>query len=228
MFLVGEYKVSRNTVREALRRLRADGVVVAERGRRPPVATPAEIEQPVGALYCLFASVEGFRARGRRQGRNPHDGAGLNGEQGVPLRDGRQLPSRPSPCRTRAGSAPQSGRSPAVAQLQAPGAHSALLGCAGHRAIGCQIVTEDTVPVASARPLPVHQGRPKRGPDFGPTGRAPGCWPTERSHSLVCQTASNAPYQRSDDVLALAEERDRRQQGNGAIRSALREPAART
>ena len=58
MFLAGEYKVSRNTVREALRRLRADGVVVAERGRRPRVATPAEIEQPVGALYSLFASVE--------------------------------------------------------------------------------------------------------------------------------------------------------------------------
>jgi len=58
MFLVGEYKVSRNTVREALRRLRADGVVVAERGRRPRLATPLEIQQPVGALYSLFASVE--------------------------------------------------------------------------------------------------------------------------------------------------------------------------
>ena len=58
MFLVGEYKVSRNTVREALRRLRADGVVVAERGRRPRVATPPEIQQAVGALYSLFASVE--------------------------------------------------------------------------------------------------------------------------------------------------------------------------
>jgi len=33
---------------------------------------------------------------------------------------------------------------------------------------------------------------------------------------------------RVGDVLALAEERDRRHQGNGAIRSALREPAART
>jgi GntR family transcriptional regulator len=58
MFLVGEYKVSRNTVREALRRLRENGVVVAERGRRPRVATPPEIEQPVGVLYSLFASVE--------------------------------------------------------------------------------------------------------------------------------------------------------------------------
>ncbi len=58
MFLVGEYKVSRNTVREALRGLRDDGVVVAERGRKPRVAPPAEIEQSVGALYSLFASVE--------------------------------------------------------------------------------------------------------------------------------------------------------------------------
>jgi len=58
MFLVGEYKVSRNTVREALRRLRESGAVVAERGRRPRVATPPEIEQPVGVLYSLFASVE--------------------------------------------------------------------------------------------------------------------------------------------------------------------------
>lgn len=58
MFLVGEYKVSRNTVREALRRLREDGVVVAERGRKPRLAAPAEIEQSVGALYSLFASVE--------------------------------------------------------------------------------------------------------------------------------------------------------------------------
>ncbi|WP_433230579.1 GntR family transcriptional regulator [Actinomadura formosensis] len=62
--LVAEYGVSRHTVREALRRLRADGVVVAERGRAPRLAEPAEIEQPLGALYSLFASVE---AAGQRQ-----------------------------------------------------------------------------------------------------------------------------------------------------------------
>jgi len=56
--LAAEYGVSRNTIREAMRRLREDGVVVAERGRRPRVATDAEIEQPLGALYSLFASVE--------------------------------------------------------------------------------------------------------------------------------------------------------------------------
>jgi GntR family transcriptional regulator len=56
--LVSEYGVSRQTVRQALRQLRADGVVVAERGRQPRIAPPPEISQPIGALYSLFASVE--------------------------------------------------------------------------------------------------------------------------------------------------------------------------
>jgi GntR family transcriptional regulator len=56
--LVEEYQVSRHTVRQALRQLRADGVIIAERGRQPRVAAPPEIAQPVGALYSLFASVE--------------------------------------------------------------------------------------------------------------------------------------------------------------------------
>lgn len=56
--LVTEYAVSRHTIREALRRLRSDGIVVAERGRAPRVAQPRVIEQPLGALYSLFASVE--------------------------------------------------------------------------------------------------------------------------------------------------------------------------
>ncbi|MGH3934968.1 MAG: GntR family transcriptional regulator [Pseudonocardiaceae bacterium] len=56
--LVAEYAVSRHTVREALRRLRCAGVVIAERGRAPRVAEPRMIEQPLGALYSLFASVE--------------------------------------------------------------------------------------------------------------------------------------------------------------------------
>lgn len=55
--LVGEYEVSRNTVRQALRGLRSEGLVTAERGRAPRVRR-AEIEQPVGTLYSLFASVE--------------------------------------------------------------------------------------------------------------------------------------------------------------------------
>lgn len=55
--LVAEYEVSRNTVREALRGLRAEGLVTAARGRLPQVRR-AEIGQPVGTLYSLFSSVE--------------------------------------------------------------------------------------------------------------------------------------------------------------------------
>jgi GntR family transcriptional regulator len=56
--LVELYGVSRHTVRQALRQLRDEGVVVAERGRQPRVAPATEINQPLGALYSLFASVE--------------------------------------------------------------------------------------------------------------------------------------------------------------------------
>ncbi|TCC43808.1 GntR family transcriptional regulator [Kribbella capetownensis] len=56
--LVDDYQVSRHTVRQALGKLRADGLIVAERGRQPRVATTPEIRQPMGALYSLFSSVE--------------------------------------------------------------------------------------------------------------------------------------------------------------------------
>lgn len=56
--LVQDYAVSRHTVREALRQLRAEGTVTAARGRKPRLA-PVEIEQPLGALTSLFAEVEG-------------------------------------------------------------------------------------------------------------------------------------------------------------------------
>ncbi|MEJ2887714.1 GntR family transcriptional regulator [Actinomycetospora aeridis] len=59
--LVDEYAVSRNTVRQALAQLRADGVVTAERGRPPRVADPRgrpEITQPVGTATTLFDAVE--------------------------------------------------------------------------------------------------------------------------------------------------------------------------
>jgi len=58
MALVADYGVSRHTVRSALRELRAEGVVLAERGRRPRLAGQPAITQPLGALYSLFASVE--------------------------------------------------------------------------------------------------------------------------------------------------------------------------
>lgn len=56
--LVREYAVSRHTVREALRRLRAAGVVRGERGRTSRLMRPTEINQELGTLYSMFASVE--------------------------------------------------------------------------------------------------------------------------------------------------------------------------
>jgi GntR family transcriptional regulator len=56
--LVDEYAVSRHTIREAVRRLRAAGVVRGERGRTSRLTEPAEIDQPLGTLYSMFASVE--------------------------------------------------------------------------------------------------------------------------------------------------------------------------
>lgn len=58
LVLAEEYGISRQTVRQALARLRADGVVTAMRGRQPRIAPAPEILQPMGALYSLFASVE--------------------------------------------------------------------------------------------------------------------------------------------------------------------------
>ncbi len=56
--LVEEYAVSRHTVREALRGLRQAKVVSGERGRTSRLTGPAEIDQPMGTLYSLFAAVE--------------------------------------------------------------------------------------------------------------------------------------------------------------------------
>lgn len=55
--LMQQYGVSRHTVREALRQLRAEGTVTAARGRQPRLG-PAEITQPPGALASLFSVVE--------------------------------------------------------------------------------------------------------------------------------------------------------------------------
>jgi len=65
MDLVKAYEVSRNTVREALRRLRSDGIVVAGRGRRPRLGGQVAIEQPLSALYSLHGAIEAAGLRPR-------------------------------------------------------------------------------------------------------------------------------------------------------------------
>lgn len=55
--LVERYDVSRHTVREAVRRLRARGLVERHRGRGSFVRAD-KLEQPVGSLYSLFQEVE--------------------------------------------------------------------------------------------------------------------------------------------------------------------------
>ena len=55
--LVEHYGVSRQTVREAVRRLRARGIVERHRGRGSFVR-PEHLQQPVGTLYSLFREVE--------------------------------------------------------------------------------------------------------------------------------------------------------------------------
>ena len=57
--LVEQYGVSRHTVREALRQLRAEGTISTGRGRRPRVAAAEPvIAAPTGVAYSLFAAVE--------------------------------------------------------------------------------------------------------------------------------------------------------------------------
>ncbi|MDA8298105.1 MAG: GntR family transcriptional regulator [Actinomycetota bacterium] len=62
--LADVYGVSRNTVREALRALRAEGTVIAQRGRRPQLN--ATIRQPLGTPYSLYDAIEatGYSQRG--------------------------------------------------------------------------------------------------------------------------------------------------------------------
>ena len=57
--LAEQYGVSRHTVREALRELRAEGTITSGRGRRPRIAAAdAAIVQPTGIVYSLFSTVE--------------------------------------------------------------------------------------------------------------------------------------------------------------------------
>jgi GntR family transcriptional regulator len=55
--LVEGYGVSRHTVREAIRHLNHSGILRRERGRGT-VVNRTEFEQPLGALYSLFRSIE--------------------------------------------------------------------------------------------------------------------------------------------------------------------------
>ena len=55
--LTAHYGVSRHTAREAVRRLQEEGVISRERGRGTFVTSPT-IEQPTGAIYSLYRSVE--------------------------------------------------------------------------------------------------------------------------------------------------------------------------
>jgi GntR family transcriptional regulator len=62
--LANQYRVSRHTVREAVRRLQGEGLLDRTRGRGTFVREPV-IEQQLGTLYSLFRSVEeqGFSPR---------------------------------------------------------------------------------------------------------------------------------------------------------------------
>ncbi len=55
--LIGQYNVSRHTVREAVRHLQDEGIVSRERGRGTFVTGPT-VEQATGAIYSLFRSIE--------------------------------------------------------------------------------------------------------------------------------------------------------------------------
>lgn len=55
--LVAHYGVSRHTIREAVRRLQAEGVLERRRGQGS-FLTRAAIEQPIGTLYSLYRAIE--------------------------------------------------------------------------------------------------------------------------------------------------------------------------
>lgn len=64
--LTRHYGVSRQTVREAVRRLTAEGLVVRQRGRGSSV-TPPVLEQPLHSLYSLASAVRASGAEERSE-----------------------------------------------------------------------------------------------------------------------------------------------------------------
>src|SRR4051794_41958167 len=54
--LVAEYGVSRHTVREAVRRLREEGLVIAGRGRTPRRGGPVPLEEAPRGVSSLFTA----------------------------------------------------------------------------------------------------------------------------------------------------------------------------
>lgn len=56
--LASSYGLSRHTVRQALRKLRDEGSLLAERGRPTRLADVPAFNQPIGALYSLYVAVE--------------------------------------------------------------------------------------------------------------------------------------------------------------------------
>jgi GntR family transcriptional regulator len=88
--LTGEYNVSRQTVREAMRQLRDEGAVERQRGRGTRVRV-AEFEQPFGGLGSLFRAVEATgvdqisEVRALERCREPGAAVKLGLDEGVPL-----------------------------------------------------------------------------------------------------------------------------------------------
>ena len=56
--LTAEYEVSRQTVREALRRLSDAGLLTRQRGRGTSVKAAGALEQPLGGFYSLAGTIE--------------------------------------------------------------------------------------------------------------------------------------------------------------------------
>jgi GntR family transcriptional regulator len=89
--LVSQYGVSRQTVREAVRRLQVSGLLERQRGRGTRLVRPV-LEQPVNALYSLARTVsahgmsERSEVRAAERQKAPEDAAAhLNLRPGAPV-----------------------------------------------------------------------------------------------------------------------------------------------